>query len=312
MGSGLRCASALLLLLAIGACSDGFSPGHAPYGFDAEPRQSFRFEAHDQTDIDGVPVTVERGAGLVLEAEPAGDGRHELVVYLDRYVSRVEGIPGGSSEFTLSADGLSTRGPADPEPLVLGPDDPAPGGGRIGDVVSKPLGGWLVQADGALEGTPWRSQQPLFGGIRVVDWLLLSLPVLPGSERSEWSGRRPLPALGQYVLGVEMPIEYQRVPSDGLALARIRSNGFLTRQGLELAVGFRGALQIEHLGEADLDELGRVVEARVELRVRFEAESGSVVQSRHNTRLRCLSCANRINPVPEASDTEEHDGRFSP
>ena len=311
MGSGVSRASALLLLFSIAACADGISTGPAPYGFDVEPRQRFRFEAHDQTDVDGVPVTVERGAEFTLEAEPAPGGRLELVAYLERYVSRVKGVPGGSSEFTLSADGLTTRGPADLKPLVRGPDDLAPGGGRIGDVLSQALGGWWVEADGALEGTPWRAQQPLFGGIRVIDWVLLSLPELAGLDRSNWSGRRPLPPLGQYVLGVELPIEYERVAPDGRAAARIRGRCFLSRQGIEMAAGFRGALEIEHLGEADLDELGRVVEARVELRVRFEAESGSVVRSRHNTRLRCLSCADRINPAPGASDKEEPDGGLS-
>lgn len=301
--------AALALSLVCLGCDEGGGPAGVPYGFDADPRQRFRFEAHDQTEVDGAPVTVERGAELRLEAESAPGGRTELVAYLERYVSRVEGIPGGSSEFSLSAEGLTTRGPADPEALVLGPDDDAPTGGRIADVVSRPLGGWLAEPDGALYSTPWRSHQPLFGGIRVIDWMLLSLPVLPEPGVSRWRGHRPVPPLGQYVLGIELPIEYEQLPPDANAAQRIRAHGLIRRQGLEVAAGFRGALELEHLGEADLDEWGRVSEARVEMRVRFEAESGIVVNSKHTARLRCLSCDRRINPSPETSDREEpHEG----
>ena len=54
-----------LALLAGFGCSE--PPASLPYGFEAHPRQAYRLEAQDTTEVDGAEVVVQRVAEFEYE-----------------------------------------------------------------------------------------------------------------------------------------------------------------------------------------------------------------------------------------------------
>ena len=303
MASRLRALAIASAVLA--AC--GGEMGVPPYGFAANPLQTFQLESEATTEVDGTAVLIQRVADFQLVAEPLENGTVEIAVILKRYYERVEGAPGGTTEFAISDRGLVTRVGDRPE-ARLEPDSMTPSGVSVGRLLERPIGGWITDASGVLLGTPWTSLEPILGGVRVIDWLVLALPVLGGEEHATWHGTRPVPALGQYTLGVELPLLYESRPSQAGGRS-VRAAGALRRERIELVPGFSGRLELEHAGEAELDVAGRVAELRVDLRVRFEAETGSIVVYRARMRVECSSCARpgsgSNQSAPGESDTDE-------
>ena len=289
-----------LIVVLLLACGSEFPIGVAPYGFAITPEQRFRLEGEDRTEIDGTTVVVDRYAELRVVSVTLAPGRYELSLYLDHFYLRVEGAPGGSSEVALSAQGLAVRSPNGGE-MRLGPSDERPGGGRVQELLSRPVAGVEISETGEVAGEPWRSFDPILSGFAVLDWLLLALPVLSDSAKESWEGRRRVPALGQYELGVALPLRYERVSAAGGEV--VRASGLLQRRDLEVAPGFRGLLRLDVRGETELDSEQRVRQGVVELAMRFEAEGGDVVSSVHRTRIRCLDCPGAVNSPFVPPDT---------
>jgi hypothetical protein len=287
----------LLTLLLLAACEP---PGPPPYGFDQETVQHFVFQSEERTEIpDEAPVTARRHAEFALTAEDWEGGRTELALRLKRYYLRIEGAPGGTSELALSPEGLLSRAPTSGE-VRLGPDDTAPGGRPVRALTTEAVAGAVVGSDGRLLGDPWYTKEPALGDLPVVEWILMAFPVLAPAEMQSWNGRRPVPALGQYRLGIEVPIRFERAAED-----RIRAAGVVQRASVELAPGYRGSLTVEHRGEATLGRFGRIEEAHVELHSRFEPEGGQEVRSVYRVRITRGNSAKTINPSPPRSDTPE-------
>lgn len=292
----------LVLVLACGA-----EAGPPPYGFDVTPEQCFRLEGEDPTVVDGTPVQIQRFAQFRLVVDAASQGRYELALLLERYYLRVEGAPGGTSEFALSSAGLLARGGPQGE-MRLGPEEIGPGGASIRTLLSKPIGGFFVESSGAVIGTPWNSFDPLLAGVHVLDWVILALPVLAVEGEGEaWSGERALPTIGQYEFGVTLPLRYEHVSDDApVAGKRIRASGVLERSDIEVAVGLDGDVRFDYVGEVEFDGSGRLAEARVELRVEFDASDGTEVSSRHHVRINADECPDRsINPGSGRADSPE-------
>ena len=287
--------------LALLACAG--EPVPPPYGFGAAQEQRFRFEAADRTYVDGTLVRVQRYADVRLVAETFETRRTELALYLDRYYIKVEGAPGGTTELALSERGLAARSPEEGE-FNLAPDDARPGGGTIRELRERPVAGCELGPDGAIVGTPWRSFDPVLSGIDLLDWILLGFPVLSGGESSSWRARRTVPQLGQYQLGLELPLFYERTGGDGEG-KRIRVSGLVQRTSLSVAPNYTGALNLDHLGQVELGADGRVREAQFELRMRFNADSGGLVSSQHLVRIYSLDTDDTINspsPAPDIFD----------
>jgi hypothetical protein len=262
--------------------------------------QHFAFESEERTEIpDEAPVTALRHAEFALAAEDWEGGRTELALRLKRYYLRIEGAPGGTSELALSPDGLLSRAPPRGE-VRLGPDDTAPGGRPVRALTTEAVGGAVVAPDGTLLGDPWRTKEPALGDLPVVEWILLAFPVAAPPETRSWNARRPIPALGQYRLGIEIPIRFERAAED-----RVRAAGVVQRASVELAPGYRGSLTVEHRGEATLGSSGRIEEAHVELHSRFAPEEGKEVRSVYRVRITRGNSAETINPSPPPSDTPE-------
>ena len=287
--------------IALLACAD--EPAPPPYGFASAEEQRFRFEAEDKTTVDGTQVRVQRYADVRLVAESFEPRRTELVLYLDRYYIKVEGAPGGTTELALSERGLAVRGPGE-EGFSLAPGDARPGGGTVAELRERPVAGCELGPDGKVAGTPWRSYDPILSGIDLLDWILLGFPVLGGAESNSWQARRTVPQLGQYKLGLELPLRYERVAGDGEG-ERIRVSGLVQRSSLSVAPNYTGALNLDHLGQAELGPAGRIREAQIELRMRFNADSGGLVSSQHLVRIRSLDADDSINspsPAPDIFD----------
>ena len=284
--------------LALLACAG--EPVPPPYGFAAAEEQRFRFEAEDKTNVDGTPVRVQRYADVRLVVETFETRRTELTLYLDRYYIKVEGAPGGTTELALSERGLAARGPKEGE-FSLAPGDARPGGGTVRELRERPVAGCELGPDGEIAGTLWQSFDPVLSGIDLLDWILLGFPVLSGGESSSWRARRSLPQLGQYQLGLELPLLYERADGDGEG-QRIRVSGLVQRASLSLARNYTGALNLDHLGEVELGADGRVREAQFELRMRFNADSGGLVSSQHLVRIRSLDIDGAINSLAPSPD----------
>ncbi len=258
--------------IALLACAE--EPAPPPYGFALAEEQRFRFEAEDKTTVDGTPVRVQRYADVRLVAESFEPRRTELVLYLDRYYIKVEGAPGGTTELALSERGLAARSPEEGE-FSLKPGDARPGGGTVAELRERPLAGCELGPDGELVGTPWRSYDPVLSGIDLLDWLLLGFPVLGGAESSSWQARRAVPQLGQYKLGLELPLLYERAIGEGEG-ERIRVSGLVQRSSLSVAPNYTGALNLDHLGQAELGPAGRIREAQIETKAAGAAKFGAV------------------------------------
>jgi hypothetical protein len=291
--SAVHRASAAALLLAALACEP---EGPAPYGFEALPEQAFRFEARDQTEIDGTRVSVERLADLRLIGKPLDGSRTELAIHLSRFYMRIEGAPGGTTELAISEKGLVTRGTGD-EDLSIVPDSAAPEEeSLIGRLLEDPLGGCILDGDGARLGTSWRSRHPVLSGLEVLDWVMLALPIVDPGGGQSWSGARSVPPIGQYAFGIEIPIRYRREAGDPLGTGRVLSSGVVRRSHLEVAPGLAGSITLDFTGEAELGTAGRVRRARGQLLFEFNGDGGTRVSSRHQVQLSCLDCDNPVNP----------------
>jgi hypothetical protein len=288
-----RCAAGAALLLAAAACGPG---GPAPYGFETLPDQGFRFEATDQTRIDGTPVSVERLADLRLIGKPLDSGRTELAVHLSRFYMRVEGAPGGTTELAISEKGLVTRGTGEGG-LRIVPDSAKPEEGTlIARLLEDPLGGCILDGNGVLLGTSWKSRHPVLSGLEVLDWVMLALPIVAPAGRQSWSGARTAPPIGQYAFGIEIPIRYRREPGGSAGTERVLATGVVRRSHLEVAPGLEGAITLDFAGEAELGTAGRVRRARGQLLFEFDGDGGTRVSSRHQVQLVCVGCDTAVNP----------------
>jgi hypothetical protein len=139
--------------------------------------------------------------------------------------------------------------------------------------------------------------------VPVLEWMLLCLPVLAGTEGA-WSGERALPPLGQYEVGIALPLRYERADGPFGTQTRILSTGAVQRDDIRLTDALSGELDLDHQGETDLAPDGRVREARVELRFRFASPSGTRVSSRSRVLVRCTDCDATVNPPARPSDTQ--------
>jgi hypothetical protein len=155
---------------------------------------------------------------------------------------------------------------------------------------------------GALAGEPWNSFDPILSAVQLLDWALLGFPVLSDVEVNTWSGKRRVPPLGQYQLGMDIPLRYERLSPQIEGGRRVRSSGLVQRRGLQVAPDFRGTLQLDLRGEVDLEPTGRLSGVQLELAMRFEADSGSLVSSKHLARIRCRDCGGDINSPSEGPD----------
>lgn len=288
----------LLVAAALLAGCDRVEVGPAPYGFELQPEQHFRLQAQGSTDVDGTPVTIQRMADVRLVAEPASQG-HEIALYLVRYYLLVKGAPGGTTELLISQDGgFSTIGT--PEGNVhVGPDELGPGGASPRKLLSEPVAGFIVDTRGGVVGRPWSSLDPLLAGVHVLDWVLLSLPVLDAAGVAAWDSERPLPAIGRYQFGIDLPVRYER-KSAGPAgdEQRILATGVARRSDLEITPGFSGDVSFDYQGESDLDAEDRVIESRIELQLEFvDSSDGGPIHSRHRVKLNCTNCPGARDPA---------------
>jgi hypothetical protein len=297
-----RSLRALILTAALVAgCSPDATP--PPWAFGPLPEQRFRLRADEQMVIDGEEVKIEKLADARLVLESREGARSELVLYLDRYYIHVQGGPAGETKMAFSEAGLITRGGPRGE-VVLGPGQEAPGGGTVGDLLEKPLGGFFVGATGEAS-APWRSYDPVLLTMQIVDWVLFSLPMLdPGA--SVWDGSRQVPTIGRYDLGIQLPLRFEsRMDSDG-ETQRIRSSGVAQREDLRIAPGLEGKIRLDSSSETRLDPSGRVIGTQLELRMVFAGKSGTRVDSTHQVRLSCLDCGEAPEPA-EPFEVQEPD-----
>jgi len=279
----------LLLALLLTACSKVETP---PYGFATSPEQRFHFEANERTDVDGTQVRIVRLADVRLFAQrDASDSSAdtELSLFIERYFLRVEGMPGGDSELSISENGV--RAVTREGPLELRPDEHTPAGDTVNEMRSRPAASVTLDAAGEATSGIWTSPHPLWAGVALLDWMLLALPTREPMDRKPWPVKRLLPQVGNYALGVDLPMTWEE-KAGPLAL---RGAGALSRDSLRLAENFEGKVAIEARSEADLAEDGRVREARVQLRLDFQATNGARVQSSHDIRVTCTGCDAPVN-----------------
>jgi hypothetical protein len=257
----------LLLALLLLSCSKAESP---PYGFGVAPEQRFRFETDETTEVDGTPVKIVRAADLVLrakrESDPAARAT-ELELYLDRYLIRVEGGPGGAAELSVSEDGM--RAVTQEGPVELRADEKTPGGDTVLEMRARPVASVSLDTAGAATHEIWTSPHPVWTGVSLLDWILFALPTREPADRKPWTATRILPRVGQYALGIDVPLRWEEA-SGPLAL---RSSGSVSRDSLRLAED-------------------------------FAATNGTHVVSSHDIRIRCTSCGGDVNSPQPPSDTE--------
>jgi hypothetical protein len=96
-----------------------------------------------------------------------------------------------------------------------------------------------------------------------------------------------MPRIGQYELGLELPLRHTR---DASHPGEIRSDAVLERPALELVRGFAGQLLLDLEGLARFAPDGALQRAVLELRLRFDAQQGGRVTSVEKLRLRCARC----------------------
>jgi hypothetical protein len=279
----------LLLALTLTACSKAEGP---PYGFATSPEQRFHFEANERTDVDGTEVRIVRMSDVRLRAagdpSDSSDGT-EIELFIERYFIRVEGAPGGDSELRLTEDGL--RAVTREGPVQLRAGERTPAGDTVAEMRARPAASVALDAEGEAVGGIWTSPHPLLAGVALLDWILLALPTREPKDRQPWTTKRLLPQVGSYVLGVDVPVTWEEATGP-LAL---RGGGAVARDSLRLAQNFEGKVAVETRGEADLAEDGRVREARLQLRLDFQATNGARVQSSHDIRVTCTSCDAAVN-----------------
>jgi hypothetical protein len=247
---------------------DSVELGPAPYGFELQPEQHFRMHAQDTTDVAGTPVTIQRMADFRLVADPASQG-HEIALFLVRYY------------------------------LHVGPDELGPGGASPRTLLARPVAGFIVDARGGVVGRPWSSLDPLLAGVHVLDWVLLSFPLLEAAGVSAWDGVRPLPAIGRYEFGIDLPVRYERKTAGPAGdEQQIHATGVVRRSDLEIAAGFSGDVSFDYQGESELDAEDRVMESRVELQLDFvDSSDGGPIRSRHRVQLNCTNCPGARDPA---------------
>jgi hypothetical protein len=160
----------------------------------------------------------------------------------------------------------------------------------------------VLRTDGAVIGNPWRSKDPALQDLPVLEWVLLSLPIIASPQTESWTGRRGVPPLGQYRLGIDLPLRYEWADPVG---REIRSSGFLQRESVKLAENFRGLLQLDHSGKAIFSSTGTLEDASVELRVFFRPEDGSEIRAVYRSRMRCAECPTPATPPSVRPDGPE-------
>ncbi len=276
------------------ACSE---PGPPPYGLGHAPQQRYRLEAEETLDVDGEPVDVERFAEIRLEVERAEPGSTRVQLFIDRYYMRVAGAPGGTTELSISERGVATS--TEQGRILLDPNAESPGGGQVRELLRRPVEAVALDpAGGVLEET-WHTRHAVLLSVHLLDGLLLGLGPLSPDGRPAWTGTRRVPRIGQYELGIELPIRGQRDPDDA---SRIELSGSTSRDGLRIAPNFEGALELDYRAVLELGELGRPLQARLELQMHFRSTTGSRVSSRHRVRIRCLDCGAGFSAAASGSD----------
>jgi hypothetical protein len=270
--------------VALAACD----PGPPPFGFAAAPEQNFIFEAEDRTVVDGVEVQIKRYAEFRLVATALERGGTELACYLKRFYQSVQG-PDGANEVAISEEGIVVRG-ADGQELRLGPEDRTPTANSVAELLDRPAASAIVSSDGVVRGSTFRSYDPLLGDIDPLEWFLLSVPLVAGAENSSWTGSREVPQVGEYRLGVQLPLRYEWTQGEGEGRG-LAATGFARRSDLALAEDFRGDLHLEYRGQTQLGDAFELISAALELDVSFVASGGSEIQSAHRVSLRCADCA---------------------
>jgi hypothetical protein len=298
----------LLSSLAAVALGCPEAEGPPPWGFAQLQSQRFRITADETMQIDGEEVRIERLADARLSLDSHEDGRSELVLYLDRYYMRVVGGPGGDTEFVLSDAGLVSRGGPAGE-ILLSPQEEAPGGGTIAQLLDKPVGGVFVNGRGETQSSAWQSYDPFLSGIRLVDWVLFGFPTVGPPPPAVWDGSRVVPAIGKYALGIEVPLRYESRLGDDGRTSRVRSSGVIERSDLRIAPGLRGGVRLDESADARLDGEGRLLGSRLELRMSFDGADGTKVSSVHRFEVRCRDCGEPevpeapVNPFADEPDT---------
>ncbi|MCP4007448.1 MAG: hypothetical protein GY725_24985 [bacterium] len=250
-------------------------------------------------EVDGETAQIQRFADLELRSLRDESGTLLVELFLNRYYTRVEGAPGGTTELSISARGLSTQTPQEGS-QSLGPEAASPGGGTISQLRERPVAGVGLVEGGFVSDELWQSSHPVLFGIHLLDWLLLALPTEPGRQDDTWTGSREVPQMGQYRVGIELPLLYR--PSSG-AEPGVQVSGSVRRKSLRIAQDFEGALELDHVARAVFSPDGALADATLELRMSFTSSQGSRVSSRHRVRIRRLNDQGEINPDAEEADT---------
>ncbi len=289
MRPGARLVGAALLVC---ACE----PGPPPYGFAAQPEQRFRLETEELTLVDDEPVNVKSYAEFRLVAEALDEGgATELSLYLERYYQSVERSE-GMSEVAISREGVLVRGGERGE-LQLRADQPTSTAPSIGALLDRPAASAILSSRGVVTGQLFHSYDPLLAGVHPLQWFLLAAPVLSDGDATSWSGSREVPQIGQYRLGVQLPLRYERAAGEP-----VRATGFVRRPDVTLAEGFRGELELDFRGEVELGIQRELLAATSELELAFDAQDGSRIRSRHRVRIQCRDCAGAVNSEAEEPD----------
>ena len=296
--AGVRAAASLALALALAGCP-GAPEGPPPYGLEPAPEQEFRFESDARLEVDGAPVRILAAGQVVQRALELEPSVVRVEYYLKSWAMRVEGAPGGSEELTIGPGGVVTRTGEQGEQRL-----PAEAFESGLELDRRPLGGVGFAPDGTAIEPVWVSTHPILFGVAVADWFVYALPPL-GDGRARWRGERDLPRLGQYQLGIAMPLLLERDPADP---ETVRSTGTAERGSIELAQGFSGALSLEHTGRARFLDGGRLERADVRLQMSFESTAGARVTSTTLLTLRCVGCGSDVNPAASPADPAR-DGR---
>ena len=293
-----RAAALLVAALLIGGCQEG----PAPYGLAGASEQRFTLEEDGLTTVDGEVTRVRRYTEFRLVSVDRAEGGSTLEVYLERFYESSETTQ-GESEVGISSEGVLVRDPEHGD-LQLAPGDPTPTAPTLSALLEEPLASAVMGADGVVRGNIWHAHDPLLTTIAPLEWLLLALPTLNGSEAASWEGSREVPQIGRYRLGVQLPMSYLRVEGDA-GEPRIRLASFARRSGIELAQGLSGDLELTVRGETELDGETKLASATSELMLSFTGADGSSIEATYRSTLRCSSCVSAFNSNAPTPDPEE-------
>ncbi len=286
------------VLLAVLACSPSGPP---PYGLAQAPVQKFRFEAEETIDVDGEVAKLSRYADFELRAAAGESGGTLVTLFLDRYFTRVEGAPGGDTEMAISSKGLTTLTPKEGR-QTMEPDAIGPGGAKISELRTEPVAAVGLNGTGKTADELWQNSHPILFGIHLLEWVLLALP--PDLSELEaggsWSASRELPDMGQYRVGIELPLSFRPDPAQADTVA---INGSASRSSLRMAEGFEGSIRLDHVGQSEFAADRSLKEATLELRMGFKSVQGIRVESHHRVRILRLPDDSDINPGEGAADT---------